>query len=443
MFISKIKLHNFRCFQQAEIDFSNITILTGANSSGKSSLIYSILGALQAKDFPRYYSPNGKYINMGDYKELVYKHNIEIPINLYSEINKDEEIIKYDTNWIIDFDNRMPVLNSLHCNSEYFSLRLNKGKKYSLDLNYDPTKDKIDKDEMKLFRTIDNLIKEKYINININKTPKLLEFKNIINLTDLDLENIFSDVSNKFKYDYRLIKILQLSFSNFTNLNGSTNYISSFRLHPERTYYQRTGDIRKIGHYGEGYVDQILLWELNKKKEFEELNQILNKLKISKKIKSSKLQGGRYEFLVKTYNSSLSSSLLDVGFGISQFLPIIVTDLQLPHKSTLFLSQPEIHLHPSVQADFSNYIVDQVNEKEKRYIIETHSEYILNRIRLLLIEGKIKEDNVKIYHFINDKEGTKIYEIKINKKGQILNAPKDFFDTYLIDTMNIALRATE
>ena len=159
-------------------------------------------------------------------------------------------------------------------------------------------------------------------------------------------------------------------------------------------------------------------------------------------IKPHRLVGGRFEIKVKFKSKSKWESLADVGFGISQFLPIIVADLQLRDDSTLIMSQPEIHLHPSVQANLSDYLVKQVNEKNKNYIVETHSEYLLNRMRLLIVKGEIQPEDVAVYYFENSiKDGSIAHRIEFTKDGQILNAPKGFFETYMIDTMDIALNA--
>ena len=69
MILEKISIENFKCFHtKTDIEFGKITLLTGANSSGKSSIIYSILGAIQSGEFPLQFSTNGKYVNMGDFK---------------------------------------------------------------------------------------------------------------------------------------------------------------------------------------------------------------------------------------------------------------------------------------------------------------------------------------------------------------------------------------
>jgi predicted ATP-dependent endonuclease of OLD family len=71
MKIEQLTVENFKCFKREQtFDFSRLTILTGANSSGKSSVMYSILMALQSEDFPYQLSPNGMYVNLGDFKEI-------------------------------------------------------------------------------------------------------------------------------------------------------------------------------------------------------------------------------------------------------------------------------------------------------------------------------------------------------------------------------------
>lgn len=158
-------------------------------------------------------------------------------------------------------------------------------------------------------------------------------------------------------------------------------------------------------------------------------------------IKIQRFGGGRFEVLVKVKQNSVYAALSDVGFGISQFLPIIVADIQLGDSSSLIVAQPEIHLHPSVQAKFGDYLVNQISVNDKSYIIETHSEYIINRIRLAITKGEIDENDVSVFYLENDGVVSKNYEIYLKKNGQIDNAPDGFFETYMMDVMEIALNA--
>src|SRR5438093_9836103 len=93
MQLRKIALRNFKCFQKVNVECSKFTLLAGANSSGKSSLIYSVLGALQTKNYPFYFSPNGRYVNMGDFVEIAFNHRkssvIGINLGFFDEGVKD------------------------------------------------------------------------------------------------------------------------------------------------------------------------------------------------------------------------------------------------------------------------------------------------------------------------------------------------------------------
>ena len=120
MFIKKIGLKNFKCFKEVEMDFSKITLLTGANSSGKSSLLYGLLAAFQSKDFPFYLSLNGKYVNMGDFEDVAFHHLRDHPIGLnivvksssYGFDYHQEEFI-FETLWMLEPANNMPKLSYL------------------------------------------------------------------------------------------------------------------------------------------------------------------------------------------------------------------------------------------------------------------------------------------------------------------------------------------
>ena len=263
------------------------------------------------------------------------------------------------------------------------------------------------------------------------KKPKNFEFNDFE-----ELDKILHKHGN-FRL-YNIIGSLQKTFWNYDN---KINYKSSHRLHPERTYLERTEEVLKVEKFGEGYLDQIILWETKKSSKFKELISIMKKLSLLTDIKAKRLKGGRYEMLVKTKNKGVLTSLSDVGFGISQFLPIIVADLQLSKDSSLLVAQPEIHLHPSVQSLFGEYVTSQIKETQKNYIIETHSEYFINRIRLAIAKGELKETDHAIYYIDNKNNDAKIHKIKFSKNGQIQNAPEDFFKTYMMDVMELALMA--
>ncbi len=217
--------------------------------------------------------------------------------------------------------------------------------------------------------------------------------------------------------------------------------MSAYRLHPERTYLQNGTYTVKIGKFGEHHTNQILLWEANKSLEYQQLVNNLRGIGLVNNVQSNQLSGGRYELLINSKKGGITASLNDVGFGISQFLPIAVADVQMGKDSTLLVEQPEIHLHPEIQANLANYFTRQANENNKNYLIETHSEYLLNRFRALIVKGELKEEDIAIYYIQNDGQKATVHDLKFTTDGQIHNAPEDFFKTYMIDVMDIALNA--
>jgi len=440
MNLKRIGLKNFKCFKDVEFDFSRITIFTGANSSGKSSAIYGLLGALQSREFPFSFNVNGGYVNMGDFRDLIHNHKIENSFSVDSVLsNGKTEDLKVLTKWIRDKRNGMPKLNSAKLTSNCLDFTVERHQdKYLVNIEYFVEKDSL-KDE-KIPDAIKTILQGLVPNVASDK--KIPEwragsFKQSFMVSDLEKldQKILSQTWNLlFQLNYNTLS------SSLKSLNTQANYIGAFRVSPERTYYYSTTKEPKLGVNGNGYIQQMVDWKERKPEKYRLLIESLKKIGVLEGYSIHKLSGGRFDFLVKA-NSRLSCQLYDVGFGVSQFLPIIVADFQLGNNSNLVISQPEIHLHPRVQAQFGDYIAEQVSKTKKNYIIETHSEYFLNRIRLLIAQGKLNPDNVKTYYLRNGAEGAEKHMIGFEKNGQITNAPKDFFETYMMDVMNIAMAA--
>jgi len=455
MDLQKITIENFKCFQkQTEIEFGKLTLLTGANSSGKSSIIYSILGAIQSGEFPFQFSTNGKYVNMGDFKEIIFNHHRKEKIKLGFTF-KNGSVHKIETIWTEDANNNLPKLFELNAEADYFNLSVkSKAKKYIVDFTYNPKKDPMN-NSFSIIRELNKLINKdtkttkdsnkKDKNEDENDVPDYLkEMTSPHNIKGLILDEIpFFKVKPKEKGNFKLKQIVDVISRVFSNYDEQINFISSFRLHPERDYLEQTKSKLKVDNYGDGYLDQIIYWETKNNPKFKQLIKILKELNLLESIKSKRLEGGKYKISVQVKKGGIDTSLSDVGFGISQFLPIIVADLQLPKSSTLFIAQPEIHLHPSVQSSFGDYLIKQMKTDDKNYVIETHSEYFLNKIRLAVVKGEIKEDDVKIYFVDNHSDSNAIHKITFTKQGQILNAPDNFFKTYMMDVMEIAINAAE
>ena len=127
----------------------------------------------------------------------------------------------------------------------------------------------------------------------------------------------------------------------------------------------------------------------------------------------------------------LKQDLTHVGVGVSQVLPILVMSLLAKKGDVIILEQPELHLHPKVQTRLADFFVS-MNALGKQCIVETHSEYLINRLRYLVAvstDMKVADDTM-IYFVEKDKEigYSKYRQVTINKYGVIEDWPEGFFD---------------
>ena len=138
-----------------------------------------------------------------------------------------------------------------------------------------------------------------------------------------------------------------------------------------------------------------------------------------------------HELKITNELSDMPQDLTHVGVGVSQVLPILVMSLLAKKGDVIILEQPELHLHPKVQTRLADFFVS-MNALGKQCIVETHSEYLINRLRLLvaLSDNTYVADKTMIYFVEKDKElgYSKYREIKINRYGNIPEWPDGFFD---------------
>ncbi len=141
-------------------------------------------------------------------------------------------------------------------------------------------------------------------------------------------------------------------------------------------------------------------------------------------------------FQINVKISARAFNLLDVGYGVSQVLPIIF-DTLAQSGSTFLLQQPEVHLHPRAQAALGSFLAALVKEQNKQFIIETHSDYIVDRVRYDVRKKVIDASDVLILYFERENGGVRISPIELDEKGNILNAPESYRQFFLEEEMRV------
>lgn len=224
----------------------------------------------------------------------------------------------------------------------------------------------------------------------------------------------------------------------------SIYYVGPLREYPKRLYLWSGETPDHVGVKGDRAVEAILAagdrsfnWKA-KQKTRPLAALVAARLKsmglISEfQVKPLSQHRKEYEVLVRTSSKGPEVKLTDVGFGVSQVLPVIVESLYVPRRSIVIFEQPEIHLHPRVQAELADLFVDAIRARENstardcQFIIESHSEHFLRRLQRRIAEEELSADDAALYFVHTDGASARIEALEVDLFGNILNWPEGFF----------------
>ena len=219
-----------------------------------------------------------------------------------------------------------------------------------------------------------------------------------------------------------------------------TLYLGPLREYPERDYTwagERPPDVGQRGEKavaallasrGDGRVIQPGLRQKLRTVE-EHVAWWLRDLGIIHDFELRQIAEGRklYEVRVKTTAASPWVLITDVGFGVSQVLPVLVLCFYAPPGSTLIFEQPEIHLHPRIQAGLADVFLDAIRRRGVQIVLESHSEHLLRRLQRRIAEEVTKPEDVALY-FVEPKRGAStLRPLDVDMFGNVLNWPEGFF----------------
>ena len=138
-------------------------------------------------------------------------------------------------------------------------------------------------------------------------------------------------------------------------------------------------------------------------------------------------------FQIRVKLSGLDANLIDVGYGVSQILPILVDAIRSHRHQMFLMQQPEVHLHPRAQAELGTLLGHLSRKDHKRFVVETHSDYLIDRVCLDIRDKNngLTPDDVVILYFEKKKRWVKIHPIRIDEAGNIQDVPKGYRDFFL------------
>lgn len=402
--LKTLRLKNFKSWEDTgKIEFAPITAFYGANSSGKSSIIQSLLLLKQTlestdRELPLFYGDDNTplaYVNLGGFEDVVHRGETRRNISFEFSWTSDTPIEIKDAS-------QRKSLSELKTSDFSFSTEIHKlksGKDSVAKLTY-----KVGDSAFSLIRTDKSEYKletERPPFKLVRHTGRAWAFPKPDNFYGFPAQ-----VRNYYQ-NANFLPDLELKLENFLD---SLNYLGPLREYPRRQYHWPKTRPQGVGKRGE-LVVQALAYAMNegmelnhgkgkRKKKFDAF--IADWLKQLNLLSDFKLSaptgdGGIYKLALKKERNSKEVSLPDVGFGVSQVLPLIVLLCYVTPGSVVLIEQPEIHLHPAVQTLLADLIIEAALYRKVQIIFESHSEHLLRRLQRRVAEEVISNNDLKVY----------------------------------------------
>lgn len=438
--LKTLRIQNFKGWKDTgEIKFAPITLFFGANSSGKSSIgqfLMMLKQTVESTDRKRtiYTGDEESDVNLGSYKNITYMHDSQNELSFdyswepveklqlfHSGKLKDKSIKGFQFHCHFGTDQKgTPYLKGF---SYQLSSEDNQKINFSLQLCEDPNNFGYDlvNGENCHFKRFKG---------RVWKTNSTLHFYGV----PQDLLNYYQDVD--FLTDINLQQ--ERLFSSFF-------YLGPIRQAPSFLYSWSGYEPVEVGKAGKDTIAALLAGNSRKyvfpdhprtsKTLQHVIAESLQRMGLIDKFEVHPISKAhqQYEVKIATKGSSELVDLPDVGFGISQILPVITELFYVPQNSVIIIEQPELHLHPKAQAELADIMIAAINARENhqgrniQLLIETHSEHFLRRFMRRLAENKITMEQLKAYFVNGAQTPSTLNELAINEYGEITNWPKDFF----------------
>lgn len=214
-------------------------------------------------------------------------------------------------------------------------------------------------------------------------------------------------------------------------------HLPAMRGNPERNYRTTAVGPEFPGTF-EPYVASVVhQWQSGKDPRIQRLGEALARLGLTWGVDASRVDDTRIELKVGRSRERPSEgpadlvSIADVGFGVSQCLPVLVAALVAVEGQLLYIEEPEIHLHPRAQFALAEVLADAAN-RGVRVVVETHSSLLLTGVQALVAEGKLSPGLVALHWFSRDKVGrTHVRSAELDEGGAFGDWPEDFAEVAL------------
>jgi len=422
--LRSMRMKNFKSWADTgDIRLAPITGFYGANSSGKTSLLQMLLlmkqtDTLNDPQTDLFLGDSSSLVNLGTFYSIVHKHDVGAKIEFSLTWDEEYSLHRYVSKGD-DFEEKTENLFDEANLSFTCTLKEKNGRIFANWFEY-ATGDNY----VHVYREDADGNEHREIITKGKLSQGLWSFSDYLPMrTYWELEIGVDLADMPFEY-VNLETFLEQQLFQF-------RYLGPLRATPERVYIWGGDKPSDVGKIGERTIPALLSARVDNGVSMVEqkVAEWLKKMGLIDSFVLRPIAPGRREFeiAVKKTPQSAEVPITDVGFGVSQLLPVLVLCYYVPEGSTLILEQPEIHLHPSVQADLADVFIDVIKNRNLQIIFESHSEYLLHRLQRRIAEEGLAKDQTALYFCRAEGESSQLEELALDEYGNISNWPKDFF----------------
>ena len=444
--MDSVTLKDFRCFRgEQTARMAPLTLLVGENSTGKTSFL-AILRALWevsvhevVPDFRR------EPYDLGAFSEIVYNDSSrgDQPGSFQAGFRNSDGAVSFSFTFQ-DIDGvTFPVARYVSLGDTSFEVVARPGRMGEIQLGVGDRSWKVPimlGASREWLLPIQSALRDLLYGVEENGSPDL------IRETTEQYEGLSIDdahVGRVWESERRLNSWML----NRRNLMGSDSEGlfagAPVRSKPKRTYDPSRPIVDPEGEYVPAYLSMMSrrstgTWQILKGRieQFGTDSGLFDEISIESFGRTDDASPFQIQF--RRFGGKLKGNrrnLIDVGYGVSQTLPIITELLRSDAPSVFLLQQPEVHLHPSAQAALGSLFCS-VAGSDRQLVVETHSDYIIDRVRMDVRDNKtdLKPEDVSILYFERGESDVKIHSIRLDADGNVLDAPDSYGQFFMEET---------
>lgn len=416
----QLQIENIRGFAgKHELDIKPLTILVGENSSGKTTLLSSLFAALQS-DFPSADAFNRNPFELGSFETIATYRG-----------GKYGRAPNFSIAWKSDADTQYFLearFASYLGAPRVVEICASRG---VMSLSGD-------------FATGNWIIRQEgQPDISFrgpSESKPTFPLSDVIRFFMAEMRKN-TDKASRSRLESTLNLLYSFSYSS-SREKPIAKALAPLRSRPRRTYDELVEEFKPEGDHVPLVLARALSSEERRDKDLAAALESFGKdsgLFSSLKVKRMGRQSSD-PFQLRVKSAGPDANLVDVGYGVSQALPVIVDSIDAKKGTVVLIQQPEVHLHPKAQAALGTFFARLAGDSSKRFVIETHSDYLIDRVRQAVANGIIKKESVNIAYLARDKLNVVIHQLVLDKNGNIENAPPSYRKFFLEEEMRLLFR---